>query len=63
MNLCCRVDGDEVTKLTPYFNGTRWPKLYRWAREYLSTEAGRHALHVAIEREQENIRNDYQEDW
>lgn len=48
VTLSCLVQGDAVERVTPYYEGRRWPKLQRWADAYITSDAGRDQVGDAI---------------
>lgn len=59
VSLVCKVDGDAVERVTPYFKDRAWPKLQRWADEWIDTDEGRDAVAEAIAYDDECARDDY----
>lgn len=48
VTLSCELYGDAVEKVTPYFKNRKWPKLQRWANEWLDSDEGCDAVADAL---------------
>lgn len=59
VTLSCLVQGGDVERVTPYFNGRRWPKLQRWADAFVASDHGRDVLDDAIADAEDDRANDY----
>lgn len=59
VTLSCLVRGGDVERVTPYFNGRRWPKLQRWADAFAASDHGRDVLDDAIADAEDDRANDY----